>query len=210
MSSAVDRAYEEVRTAIVAGKFAAGDRLVEEDLAAAIGVSRTPVREALRRLAGDGLVEYVPNRGAHVAAWSEQDLREIFGLRALLEGHAARMAASAAEPDDVEALRGLVAAMKSATADGDLDELARLNDEFHHRVMSLAGNARLTAMVEGLVQMPLVQRTFRRYSKADLRRSMTHHGELVDALEQGDPAWAEAIMRSHILAARNVVLAARG
>jgi DNA-binding transcriptional MocR family regulator len=80
--TAVERAYEAIRGGIFSGDHPAGSRLREEELAERIGVSRTPVREALRRLDAEGLVEFMPNRGAHVASWSEDDLREIFGLRA--------------------------------------------------------------------------------------------------------------------------------
>lgn len=204
--TAADRAYAAIRAALLAGEHEPGARLMEEDLAEALGVSRTPVREALRRLAAEGLVEFVANRGAQVVAWSEQDLREIYGLRALLEGQAARMAADRIDATGVARLRALVTAMDRAARAGDRVAVSEANAEFHRAVWDIAGNRRLAAMVAGLVQTPMVQRTFQRYRPADLRRSLGQHRELVDALEAADPAWAEAVMRSHILAARTVLL----
>ena len=84
MSSAAEKAYEAIRDGIVGGELPVGGRLREEELAGTIGVSRTPVREALRRLDAEGLVEFSPHRGAQVASWSDQDLDEIFGLRGVL------------------------------------------------------------------------------------------------------------------------------
>ena len=96
---AVDRAYEAVRTGIIAGRYLAGARLTEQEIATAVGVSRTPVREALRRLDAEGLVEFTPNLGAVVTTWSEADSDEVFDLRAMLESYSARRATLRATPN---------------------------------------------------------------------------------------------------------------
>lgn len=208
MASAADQAYAFIHEGIVSGDLPAGSHLREEDLADQIGVSRTPIREALRRLASEGVVEFAPNRGAQVAAWSERDLAEIFDLRAVLEGFAARLAARNGTPDDVARLRELAEAME-ALADGRardrIDRISELNREFHALIIEVAGNRHLSGLVAGLVQVPLVHRTFRRYSDTELRRSMGHHRELIEAIERGDVNWAGTAMRSHIYAARTVL-----
>jgi DNA-binding GntR family transcriptional regulator len=88
MAKIASTVYEQIRTAILSGELSNSERLVEEDLAVSLGISRTPVREALRRLAAEGLVDVSPNRGARVAEWDADDLREIFDLRSILESHA--------------------------------------------------------------------------------------------------------------------------
>ena len=208
MARAADQAYEFIRDAIAAGTYAPGSRLREEELADDIGVSRTPIREALRRLDAEGVVEFVPNRGAHVASWTDQDLAEIFDLRAVLEGFAARLAARNISDEQVARLRELSAEMDAlavGSAADRLDRISALNNEFHALVVEASGNRQLVQLVAGLVQVPLVHRTFRRYDDASLQRSMGHHRELITALERHDVNWAGTVMRSHVYAARAVL-----
>ncbi|MFI6520308.1 GntR family transcriptional regulator [Spirillospora sp. NPDC050679] len=207
MPRAADTAYAELRRMILSGDAAAGSRLGEAELAEALGLSRTPVREALQRLNADGLVEVLPHRGARVVRWTAEDLEEIFELRGLLEPYAAARAARRGVP--AEALAELSAcceAMEAAAAGGDFGRLAELNDRFHGRVIALSGNGRLPGLLTSVVHAPLVLGTFRRYDAAALARSMAHHRELVAALRAGDPEWAEAVMRSHIRSAADHLL----
>ncbi len=206
---AADRVYLAVRRGILDGGRALGSRLREEELAGELGVSRTPVREALRRLESDGLVVLQPHRGAVVAQYDEDDLEEIFGLRALLEGFGARRAASRIGAPELDRLDELCDRMEAQVARPrpDLDEVSALNLDLHQSVLAAAGNSRLVALLSTVVQVPLVQRTFQRYSPAALSRSMGHHRELVAALRAGDGLWAESVMRSHVMAARATLLA---
>ncbi|WP_067822968.1 GntR family transcriptional regulator [Actinomadura kijaniata] len=202
MPRAADVAYAELRRMILSGDVAAGSRLGEAELAGTLGLSRTPVREALQRLDADGLVEVLPHRGARVVRWTAADLAEIFELRGLLEPYAAARAARRGVPADaLDELAACCEAMEAAAAEGDFRRVAELNDRFHGRVIALSGNGRLPAMLTSVVHAPLVLDTFRRYDAAALDRSMHHHRELVAALRAGDPVWAEAVMRSHIRAA---------
>jgi DNA-binding GntR family transcriptional regulator len=205
--TAVERAYEAIRNGIVSGEHPAGGRLREEELAERIGVSRTPVREALRRLDAEGLVDFMPNRGAHVAAWSDEDVRDIFALRALLESFGARLAAARIDREALAGLRALCDAMDQALAGAAPDHfqrVAELNSRFHQGILAASGSKRLPLLVASLVEAPLMYRTFRRYSSEQVTRSMSHHRELLAALEIGDGEWAESVMRSHVLAARNI------
>lgn len=201
---ATDHAYRLIRGQILSGERNGGDWLREEDLAEAIGVSRTPIREALRRLTAEGLVRYERNRGVQVQAWTVQDLDEIFSLRSVLEPWGCRLAALSTSVD-LEALDLLAHDMDRA-ADGetaDVDLITDLNNRFHRMILDGSGNRRLGSVVSSVVQVPLVWRTFSHYSEADLRRSLAHHHELVAALRAGDPDWAESVMRSHVRAAWN-------
>jgi len=203
-SHASDHAYRLIRAQILSGERAGGDWLREGDLAESIGVSRTPVREALRRLTAEGLVSHERNRGVQVAAWTAEDLDEIFSLRSVLEPWACRLAAMSASVDLDELDRlahDMDAAARGSVA--DVDRITELNNRFHRLILEGSKNRRLRSVVSSIVQVPLVWQTFSHYSDNDLRRSLAHHHELVAALAAGDSDWAESIMRSHVRAAWN-------
>jgi DNA-binding GntR family transcriptional regulator len=205
MPRAAQRAYSEIRASIVDGVFPPGSHLEEESIAEAVGVSRTPVREALRRLASEGFVEFVPHQGAFVPAWTTADYHEIFDLRAILESFAARLAArqiSDATLVQLDSLTQEMDALADRMTKSRMDALAELNNEFHSTVVRASGNRRLLQLTRSAVALPLVLRTFQRYSPDRLRRSMQHHREIVAALRAHDENWAEAVMRTHILSAR--------
>ena len=209
MARSADLAYRLVRERIVQGALAPGDALGEAELAASIGVSRTPVRDALRRLQAEGLVSREPNHGARVSDWSD-DVADVYELRMLLEGHAARRAASRLVPGDLDRLERLCAEMEAewaAAGDGHVDRITELNSTFHRVILNAASSSRLSALTATVVELPLVLRTFSQYGRRDLERSLGHHRELVDSFRARDPAWAESVMRSHIAAARAVLLA---
>lgn len=197
-----ENAYTAIRTQILLGERAGGEWLREGDLATALGVSRTPVREALRRLTAEGLVQHERNRGVRVATWSARDLDEIFSLRSVLEPWASSLAAAngSAPLDELTDLAHRMDLAASA-ASPDFDEITRLNNRFHRLVLEASGNSRLVGLLMAVVEVPLVWRTFSHYSPAALRRSLAHHHELVDALTAQDPPWAESVMRSHVRAA---------
>ena len=201
---ATDHAYRLIRAQILSGERASGEWLREGDLAERLGVSRTPVREALRRLTAEGLVHYERNRGVQVRPWTEEDLHEIFGLRALLEPWGCRLAATAGTVD-IDVLDDLAHRMDEAARGRrpDIDRITELNNRFHRLTMEGTGNRRLAGLVASVVEVPLVRRTFTHYDEAALRRSLIHHHELVSALAARDPDWAESVMRSHVHAAWN-------
>lgn len=206
MPSAAERAYEEIRRSIASGAYEAGDRLREEELSTALGVSRTPIREALRRLSAEGFVTFSSNKGAQVAAWTDTELEEIFELRALLESYAAKRAATRVDTATVRRLESLALGIRELVPQGwdALGQIAELNNEFHQLVLTSSESPQLVTLAQAIVQIPLVHRTFRRYTPADLQRSAAQHVELVDACRVGDAGWAEAVMRSHILSARHI------
>ncbi len=207
MVAAVDVAYDAIRKGISRGRFASGMHLSTEDLAQEFGISRTPVREALRRLAAEGLVDIFANRGAYVSSWSQQDAEEVFALRVLLESHAAEQSALRLTELEIKRLNQLADEMEALpTGEGghSLDVLTHLNGEFHRLIISAAANRRLSTTIASVVERSLVTRTFESYSSADLQRSMAHHRELISAFRARDGAWAAAVMKSHIQAAYHV------
>jgi DNA-binding GntR family transcriptional regulator len=205
--TSAERALDTLREDILRGTLPAGARLGEVELADRLGVSRTPVREALSRLAAEGLVELVPNRGARVASWTVDELEGVFALRSLLEPQLTALAVPHASAADLDALEELAAEMLDL-GDRDLDGLVPLNRTFHGRLVELAAAPALATALAGAVHSPLVARNFHAYDSASLHRSLAHHAEIVAALRAGDPEWARAVMTAHIHNARAVMVAA--
>lgn len=207
--SAADQAYEYVRERVIAGDFAAGARVTEWQIADALGTSRTPVREGLRRLVGDGILRFQRNRGTFVGTQTAKEIGELFELRALLEAEVAAMASrniSAGQRADLAALQDRI---EERGADLQADNLARigaLNREFHRVIAQASDSPRMVAMLTTAIEAPVVQQTFRSYSESQLRRSFHHHRELIDAFAAGDGAWARDAMRCHVRAARFALL----
>ncbi|MGZ4509238.1 MAG: GntR family transcriptional regulator [Blastococcus sp.] len=209
--TSAERALRALRDLILGGALPAGSRLGEVELAERLGVSRTPVREALSRLAAEGLVELIANRGARVATWTVAELEGVFDLRATLEPQLTGYAVPHAAPADVEALAELAQRMVDVGSPGpgqDLDALVPLNRAFHDRLVALAGHPTLAAALAAAIHPPIVRRNFHAYDEASLRRSLGHHLEIVAALHAGDPAWAQAVMTAHISNARAVMVRA--
>jgi DNA-binding GntR family transcriptional regulator len=209
MAEAVEKAYLAIRDGIVSGVYGPGTHLTAQDLAAASGMSRTPVREAMRRLHSEGLISFIPHRGAFVAHLDERDIYKIYDLRVVLESYAAEAAAREADDAAVDELERLANQMMNTFERGHPDaveEVARVNNVFHKRIVSAASNPRLEVALASIVEVPLVLRTFRRYNPVELRRSMTQHLELVDAIRARDEAWAKSVMTSHILSGRNALI----
>lgn len=212
MTRASERAMSAVREAILRGDFASGARLGEVDLADRLGISRTPIREALSRLASEGLVELSPHRGARVASWTVAELEGVFDLRLALEPRAAARAATRAGKNDVVRFDELAHAMQRVGTPGpqqDLDALVPLNRDFHGRLVALADHPALTTALAGAVHAPIVLRNFHAYDPDSLARSLAHHVEIVAAVRARDPDWAEAVMSAHICNARATMLGAR-
>lgn len=203
MSAAAEHAYKVIRSRILEGKYLAGQRLKEGELSAICDVSRTPVREALRKLTTDGLVRITPNSGAIVAEWNDADIADIYRVRVQIEVLAAEMAAERRTLPQLVQLENTAAAMKTEVERGlreeGHEEIARLNSEFHHCVIR-AANSRALALAAGqVIEAPLMLRTFRRYDAERLTRSASDHIELVAAIRAQDAELASSIMRSHIL-----------
>jgi DNA-binding GntR family transcriptional regulator len=195
-----------IRDAIVEGRLEPGRRLKEDELARELGISRTPIREALLMLQAEDLVVATPNRGAVVRAHAADELEDLYELRALLEGHAARRAAERVTSAQIGELRescDRFAAVKPENLSG----LVRENIVFHNALLDISGSARLASMVGKVIRLPLVYNSYRWYSPEQKRISVRYHTRITDALAAGDPEQAEGIMREHVLEARDVLVA---
>ena len=200
------QAYDAIRTAIVNGNHPAGTRLKEAELASDLGMSRTPIREAIRQLELDGLVSITPNAGAVVREMTAQDVEEIFALRAVLEGFSASEAAQRMNDAEITTLavnQSDLQTCSSRGADANVDRLMTLNDEFHRVLIRGSRNTRLMALHDKVTELPLLWRT-RFWGSPPARESaVIYHGEVVEAIRAGDPLRADAVMKSHLYAAKD-------
>lgn len=200
MSRAAEKAYEKIRTFILQGDAAPGTQLTEEKLAEISGVSRTPVRDAVRRLENEMLLVRSASKRLSVADWTDGEIDEMFTLRAMLEAHAAERAAKRIDGDAINALRSINAELKRAIGLPSPDILTFLeaNRRFHDLILKCARSPRLSKILPALVEQPVVRRTADQFSLAQLNQSAKDHDELIAAFEAGDENWARAVMTSHI------------
>ena len=205
----VSTAVEMIRQKLLAGDYVPGDRLGEAEIAGELGISRTPVREALRILSSDGLVEINKNRGARVAEWSEEELTNVFEVRIRLEGLAARKAAERATPEQIERLEHFAERVGFYSQPGDqrdVEQIAKYNADFHGELLTIAGSAALMAAMGRVTFVALLSRTRGSMDDAAFARSVNHHFEIIAAIRARQGQWAENTMRVHILSARSSLL----
>lgn len=191
-------AYEEIRRRILENVMPAGSQYLEQELATELGMSRTPVREALIRLAEDGLVEVRPRHGARVLAVSVDDMREIYELLTELEALAARKVAERGLlPKELARLEAAVGEMESALARNDLDAWAKHDQQFHRLLIELAGNRRLLAAIDSFWGQAHRVRMLTLRKRPMPTASNRDHAALVDAIRRREPEAAVAIHRKH-------------
>jgi len=206
-----DDPYSLIKQAISDARYVPGEFLREARIAEDLGVSRTPVREAIRRLEAEGWLEVLPNRGARVRRWSTRDVEEIFEARMLIEPYLVGQAALKVTPEQIAELDALaertrVIASRGADAE-PADSWFDTNKRFHDILTSAAGNSRLSQSLQSMKEVPLIKWTYASYRDTDRERSAGQHIEIVQAVRARNPAWAEAAMRCHILAAQTALMA---
>ena len=203
----VDDLAEAIQTRIIAGDFPAGARLRQEQLAAEYRLSRTPIREALRKLQAAGTVELVPNQGAVVRGTSVRDVREGYEVRAELEGMAAALAATWITDEHLGQMREAEALFRSASGESQSRTWSRANDQFHEAVQAAAGNERLRQTIRDL-QKAFPRRLTWGALEADsklLAENVQQHNEILEAIERRDPDGARDAMRRHVLRAGELI-----
>lgn len=197
IESVVDRVYAALRVRIVAGELARGTKLRQEALAEELGVSRTPLREALRRLAAEGLVEFLPNRGARVAQLGLEQIRAAYEARLALEPGAARLAARRRPATELRAMREAIADQRRRQRSHGAYAASRA---FHLALVRATGNAYLIRFAETLWVPGLAEAIYERqaaYPDA-LRNDVPEHLAILEAVEAGDAERAAALTRAHI------------
>lgn len=197
-SSLSDIAYERLYAEITGGKLQPNERLIELDLARELGTSRAAVRNALFRLEQEGLVAREPNRGARVRLVSEEEAIEILEARMALECAAVRHAALNRTPDDIAALRIILAEMESRLEEGDLLAASDVNGQFHRRLIEIANHATISRLLK-MLNSQLIRFQYRTIlTPGRPPRSLAEHKAILEAVEAGDPDMAEKAMRAHL------------
>lgn len=216
MTRASSLAYDTIRQLILDGQFQPGARLLEEELAQRVGVSRTSIRDCLRRLAGEGLVRTEGNRGTFVTEFSNAEVDEIFQLRAVLEGHATALAAVHGQPEHWDAMAEVATDIDqqlAQPADTDAQRFAlfqQSNTRFHDILLQASGSRRLQTLARSLIELPLV--TIKQHAwpgEVRIRRSNAQHWEIIESLRSGDPLLARLRVQAHIISARPKAMVSR-
>lgn len=186
-----------IKQKIISGELNPGDRIVETALARELGTSQTPIREAIRQLAGEGIVKIIPNRGPLVHTLSAKDVFELYTFRAVMEGMAIRLAVQNASNNDIRHLEHFYEEMKRKLDDDAVESLQEDSSYIHHYIYKLSKHSVLLSMYDFIsFRIQLVNRIVgRKFTKV---REVSEHGELIEALKSGDPNRAEQVMREHI------------
>ena len=201
-------AYEVLKHAIITGEIPAGERIVETDYAERLHISRTPLREALRKLERDGLVEYVLRRGVVVRAFTIADVEEIYTIRNALEMLTLPAIIRNATEEDVVSLKERLREMDEVMAHGDIETLSPMARAFHSQLTALCRQNRILRVIEG--QDEFITRFSAMAIRQENRRSQAHeeHYKLVEYVEKRDLEHLEKLMRKHIERSKENCLAA--
>lgn len=198
-TTAVDKAVASVREKIKDGVYAPGQRLIEADLTQALGISRGPLREAMWRLAGEGLVKVEPNRGVIVRKLNREEVRNIYDIREMLEGLAARLAAeNIGKLRNKSRLQAAKSVAVKAAKGADPVAYMRANEAFHDLIVEISGNAELATLIAQL-RLSVFRLQFRRILNPDtMRDSVRDHERITAAIASGKADEAERAMRQHV------------
>ncbi|MBR0567878.1 GntR family transcriptional regulator [Azoarcus sp. L1K30] len=196
---------ERLRQRIFAHELKPGTWVDEQALAEDYGISRTPLREALKVLASEGLVTLKPRRGCYVTEISERDLDEVFKVMAMLEGECARISATRATESELATLKHIHADLERAADARDIDRFFEANQAFHHTLQGIADNRWLQHVIEDLRKVIKLSRHHSLFSDGRLEQSLAEHRAILDALSARDADAAELHMRAHIRSGREAL-----
>lgn len=197
--SLAELTYESLRSAILRGAFRPGERLTERDLSQKLGVSTTPVKEALRRLELEGLVRSVPRSGTFVSEDIKETIEEMGVIRAALEGAIAYLAASKATDDDLAALREQLSRMEQATRSRDISDAIQANQSFHELIHQISKNRYLQQMSEIIRFYDRASRQKALSDQAEMERGLEEHRKVYEAIAARAPDAAQQAMVQHIM-----------
>ena len=196
---------ERLRQRIFAHELTPGDWIDEQKLAEQYGISRTPLREALKVLAAEGLVDLKPRRGCYVTEISRQDIDDIFPLMAMLEGRCAFIAVQLAKPEDIRDLKAIHEKLELAAKESRIDAFFEANQEFHRRIQELTNNRWLLSVIQDLRKVLKLSRLHSLSLEGRLQQSLEEHRVIMAAFEAGDAEKAEKSMHDHLLYGREAL-----
>ena len=199
---------EALREAIRNGVLEPGERLMEVQLADELGISRTPVREAIRKLEQEGYVIMVPRRGTYVSSVSVSDVKEIFEIRSALESLSTELAALRIEPDELEQLRTLLTEIEGHIERKDMDKIVETDIKFHGLLYQVSRNERLVAIISNLKEQLARYRTLSMSYPGRLKETLEEHRAMVEAIAAGDAEAAREAAEHHMEQAEETLLKA--
>ena len=199
---------ESLRNAIKNGKLKPGERLMEVQLAEELGISRTPVREAIRKLEQEGYVIMLPRRGTYVSSVSVHDVQEIFEIRTALESLSTGLAARRIENEELEQLQKLLAAIEGYIDKHDIDNIVKTDIEFHDLLYKVSRNERLSGIISNLKEQLSRFRTLSMSYPGRLKETLEEHREMVEAIASGDVEAAREAAERHMVRAEETLLKA--
>ncbi|WP_434797819.1 GntR family transcriptional regulator [Terrisporobacter vanillatitrophus] len=193
-----DVVFENLRTAILDGNLKAGQRLMEVQLAEQLGVSRTPIREAIRKLELEGLVVMLPRKGAYVANMSFKDLIDVLEIRASLEGLAASLASERRRDEDIVELERVAKEFEKSVRETNIDDVLKKDVEFHEKIFIMANNKKLYQLITSLwEQVHRFRVTYVSNYEASLSL-VDEHNRILEAIKEGDSELAKKYATEHI------------
>ena len=199
---------ESLRNAIKNGKLKPGERLMEVQLAEELGISRTPVREAIRKLEQEGYVIMLPRRGTYVSSVSVHDVQEIFEIRTALEKLSTGLAARRIENDELEQLQKLLTKIEGYIEKRDIDNIVKTDIEFHDLLYHVSRNERLSGIISNLKEQLARFRTLSMSYPGRLEETLEEHREMVEAIASGDVEAAREAAERHMVRAEETLLKA--
>jgi DNA-binding GntR family transcriptional regulator len=200
-----EEVYDSLRKSILHGKLKGGQRLIEEQLAHQIGISRTPVREAFHKLERDELVTRLPKGGFAVRQFTKEDVDEIFGIRNALESYAAYLATLNIPAEKIVTLEKKVEEAESAMKNGDYDKVVQLNTEFHESIFKFCKSRKLIDMVSYFRDYFFRYRAPLHQSKDGYQYSVQEHRQMLDAIKKKNPRLMEKLVRKHLGRGKEIV-----
>lgn len=193
-----NKVFKYIKAQIINGNYSPGESLVESKLAEDLGVSRTPIREAIRLLELEGLVETTPNKGAVVLGITRKDVEDIYAIRQLVEGLAARWAAENITEHDKKEMQKILDLMEFYAQRGNIDEVADLDNEFHHAIYKASGSKILNLTLSNLHQYVQLARLESLKIPNRPEKTIAEHRAILDSFQAGDPDRAEAAVTEHV------------
>lgn len=198
--------FESLREAIINGKLGPSERLMEIQLAEEMGVSRTPVREAIRKLELEGLVVMIPRKGAYVAGLSLKDIADVFEIRGALEGLAAELAAERATEEEMEAMERFLMKISEEIESGDLSKVVETDTNFHTLIYQASRNTRLSQIISNLREQIQRSRTTSLSYPGRMKTALEEHRKIVEAISSRDGELARSLAQEHIENAENILM----
>ena len=194
-----DVVFNTLRDAILTGKLVPGERLMENQLAEKLGVSRTPVREALRMLELENLVELVPRKGAQVLDMSEKDITNILEVRSALEGLATSLACKKMTKEDLQQLKSMEVDFEKAVADNDVEHFVDIDEDFHDLIFAATENDKLISIFRNLrIQLYRYRMAQAKNNETSMSTIVAHHRSIIRAIENHDAEEGASIAQGHI------------